>query len=200
MCPNPHNPKETIEAEVVNPAGWFGKTWLLELQCGFDCDYFVVEADTLSDAIDELAESERFGHRIAIQEHEQGDYGFPVAELSLAPELEKKIEELVAQGKDRLSLFINLRGEIVEDELSEPHTSGQGVHYDDDNLMYYGKECCGRGKEMPWPATYFHPDFTGDRAINGVSALEFHDLTNWDDSELYDLTWDNEKSDTQQEG
>lgn len=46
-----------IEAEVLNPSSWFGKTWLIEIGCGFSSSFFAVEADTVTDAIDEFSGS-----------------------------------------------------------------------------------------------------------------------------------------------
>lgn len=63
-----------LTADVVNPAGWFGKTWLLEIGGGFTPLFLIVEADSVSDAISELADSEDFGHHIVVDEADLGDY------------------------------------------------------------------------------------------------------------------------------
>lgn len=63
-----------LTADVVNPAGWFGKTWLIEIGGGFTPLFLVVEADSVSDAIDELADSEEFGHHIVVDDADLGDY------------------------------------------------------------------------------------------------------------------------------
>ncbi len=62
-----------IEAEVLNPSSWFGKTWLIEIGCGFSSIFFAVEADSVTDAIDEFSGSE-FGHHILIDDTDLADY------------------------------------------------------------------------------------------------------------------------------
>src|SRR5208282_5668135 len=62
-----------IEAEVLNPSSWFGKTWLIEIGCGFSSLFFAVEADSVSDAIDEFSGSER-GHLILVDDADLADY------------------------------------------------------------------------------------------------------------------------------
>jgi len=62
-----------IEAEVLNPSSWFGKTWLIEIGCGFSSLFFAVEADSVTDAIDEFSGSER-GHLILIDDADLADY------------------------------------------------------------------------------------------------------------------------------
>jgi hypothetical protein len=68
-----------IEAPVVNPGGWFGQTWLIEIGMGYWSSYFCVEADTLSDAIDEFSDSQ-YGHLIHINESDLADYGIDTDE------------------------------------------------------------------------------------------------------------------------
>ena len=51
---------------VLNPGGWFGKTWLIEVGGSFWPLFLIVEADTASDAIDELADNEKYGHQIIV--------------------------------------------------------------------------------------------------------------------------------------
>lgn len=63
-----------IEAEVVNPGDWFGKTWLIEVAVSHEPIYLVVEADNPSDAFDELAESEKHGHHVVVDEADLDDY------------------------------------------------------------------------------------------------------------------------------
>ena len=48
------NDHDLTDIPVLNPDGWFGKTWLLELGGCYTPLFLVVEADSLSDAIDEL--------------------------------------------------------------------------------------------------------------------------------------------------
>ena len=59
---------------VINPGGWFGKTWLIEIGGSYSSTYLVVEAGSLCDAIDELADSEHHGHHIIVSDEDLGDY------------------------------------------------------------------------------------------------------------------------------
>ena len=51
---------EPVIADIVNPGGWFGKLQVIETLSGM----LVIEADHEQAAIDELADSETFGHLI----------------------------------------------------------------------------------------------------------------------------------------
>ena len=53
---------------VINPAGWFGKTWLIEIGGCYTPLFLIVEADSVQDAIDELADNEQWGHHIIVPE------------------------------------------------------------------------------------------------------------------------------------
>lgn len=68
------NGQELKEIPVLNPGGWFGKTWLLEIGGSYWPLFLIVEADTVTDAIDELADSEKFGHNIVVPPEDLGDY------------------------------------------------------------------------------------------------------------------------------
>ena len=59
---------------VLNPNGWFGKAWLIELGGSYTPLFLVVEADTVSDAIDELSDNKKYGHQIHVSEDDLGDY------------------------------------------------------------------------------------------------------------------------------
>ncbi len=48
---------------VLNAGGWFGKTWLLEIGGSYSPLFLIVEADSMTDAIDELADNEKYGHK-----------------------------------------------------------------------------------------------------------------------------------------
>lgn len=63
-----------IDAIVLNPGGWFGRTWLLELGGSYTPLFLVVEADSMSDAIDELSDNERFGPQIHVDDQSLLDY------------------------------------------------------------------------------------------------------------------------------
>jgi hypothetical protein len=65
---------EHCNVPILNPGGWFGKTWLLELGGSYSPFLLVVEADTISDAIDELSDNETYGHQIHVPDSDLGDY------------------------------------------------------------------------------------------------------------------------------
>ena len=66
--------QDLTEIPVVNAGNWFGKTWLLQIDGGFTPLFLIVESDSVSDAIDELADSEEFGHHIIVADDDLGDY------------------------------------------------------------------------------------------------------------------------------
>ena len=58
---------------VLNLGGWWGKCWLIEVGGSYAPLFLVVEADTVSDAVDELSDS-IYGHQIHVLEGDLGDY------------------------------------------------------------------------------------------------------------------------------
>lgn len=68
------NGQELKSVPVLNPGGWFGKTWLLEIGGSYWPLFLVVEADSVTDAIDELADNEKYGHNIVVPPEDLGDY------------------------------------------------------------------------------------------------------------------------------
>ena len=68
------NDNDLTDIPVINPDGWFGKTWLLELGGCYTRLWIVVEADSLTDAIDELSDNETYGHQIHVPDSDLGDY------------------------------------------------------------------------------------------------------------------------------
>ena len=62
------------EIPVLNPGDWFGKAWLIEIGGSYTPLFLVVEADNVSDAIDELSDDPTFGHQIHVPECDLGDY------------------------------------------------------------------------------------------------------------------------------
>jgi hypothetical protein len=66
--------QEISDIPVINPDGWFGKTWLLELGGSYSSLYLVVEADSMSDAVDELSDNETYGHLIHVPNENLSDY------------------------------------------------------------------------------------------------------------------------------
>ncbi len=65
---------ELKDIPVINPGDWFGKTWLVEIGGSYCPLFFIVEADTIQDAIDELADNEKYGHNITVPDDDLGDY------------------------------------------------------------------------------------------------------------------------------
>lgn len=65
---------ELTDVPVLNAGGWFGKTWLIELGGSYTPLFLIVESDSLTDAIDELAENEKYGHNIIVADEDLGDY------------------------------------------------------------------------------------------------------------------------------
>lgn len=68
------NGDELKDIVVVNPGDWFGKTWLVEIAGSYSPHYLVIEAGSMSDAIDELADSEKHGHHIVVEDKYLADY------------------------------------------------------------------------------------------------------------------------------
>jgi hypothetical protein len=65
--------EDITSVPVVNPGDWWGRTWLIEVGCGYSSLFFIVEADYPSDAVEEFSESE-WGHLIHIEEPDLADY------------------------------------------------------------------------------------------------------------------------------
>lgn len=68
------NGHDLADIPVLNPGGWFGKAWLVEIGGSYTPLFLVVEADTLSDAIDELSDDPIYGYLIHVPEEDLGDY------------------------------------------------------------------------------------------------------------------------------
>ena len=134
-----------IEAEVLNPGGWYGKAWLIEVGCGYSSIYYVAEADTVQDAIDEFVGSDAGKKHVGIDQSDYGDYGHDVTPGDIIGGVTFDVK-----GK------VNLRGEFFPegDErgkyLSEPYTGDGGDLADLDNVLYHGQE----GSKTPWPCDY----------------------------------------------
>lgn len=65
---------QDVTADVVNAGNWFGKTWLVCIEGGFTPLFLIVEADSVGDAIDELADSDEFGHHVVVDDADLADY------------------------------------------------------------------------------------------------------------------------------
>jgi hypothetical protein len=68
------NDHTLTDIPVLNPGDWFCKAWLLELGGCYSPLFLVVEADTISDAIDELSDNETYGHEIHVPDSDLSDY------------------------------------------------------------------------------------------------------------------------------
>ena len=68
------NADKLTDLPVINPGDWFGKTWLLEIGGSYWPLFLVVEADTVQDAIDELADNQEYGHPITAADEDLADY------------------------------------------------------------------------------------------------------------------------------
>jgi hypothetical protein len=66
--------RELTDIPVLNPGAWSGKTWLLEIGGNYTPLFLVVEADTISDAIDELSDNETYGHEIHVPDSDLHNY------------------------------------------------------------------------------------------------------------------------------
>ena len=66
--------QDLTDVPVLNPGDWFGKCWLLVIEDSYWPTYLVVEADSVQDAIDELADHEKYGHLITVDDADLGDY------------------------------------------------------------------------------------------------------------------------------
>ena len=62
------------EIPVLNPGDWFGKTWLTEIEGSYTPLFLIVEANSMSDANDELADNEKYGHLIIVEDEFLDDY------------------------------------------------------------------------------------------------------------------------------
>ncbi len=68
-----HN-QDLTDIPALNPNGWFGKCWLIELGGSYTPLFLVVEADSMSDAIDEFSDDATYGHQIHVPDSDLGDY------------------------------------------------------------------------------------------------------------------------------
>ena len=92
--------QELKDIPVLNPGGWFGKAWLLEIGGSYWPLFLIVEADSVSDAIDELADNEKFGHHIVVSPDDLGDY--PEDERHYGPSGQVlDLDHLMVHGQER---------------------------------------------------------------------------------------------------
>src|SRR5688572_2703498 len=92
--------RELTDIPVLNPGGWFGKAWLLEIGGSYWPLFLVVEADSVSDAIDELADDEKYGHQIVVPETDLDDY--PEDQRHYGPSGQVlDLDHLMVHGRER---------------------------------------------------------------------------------------------------
>lgn len=68
------NGYDLADIPVINPGNRFGKTWLIELGGSYTSLFLIVEADSMSDAIDELSDDATYGHQLHVPDSDFGDY------------------------------------------------------------------------------------------------------------------------------
>lgn len=66
--------RQLTDIPVLNPGDGFGRTWLLEIGGSYWPLFLVAEGESLTDAIDALADDEKHGHHILVPEEDLGDY------------------------------------------------------------------------------------------------------------------------------
>ncbi len=66
--------QEHDRVPVLNPGNCFGKTWLIEIGGCYSPLFLIVEADSITDAIDELADNDTYGHHVIVSEEDLKDY------------------------------------------------------------------------------------------------------------------------------
>jgi hypothetical protein len=66
--------QQLADIPVLNPGDSFGKCWLLEIGGSYTPLFLVVEADSITDAIDELADNETYGHHVVVSDADLADY------------------------------------------------------------------------------------------------------------------------------
>jgi hypothetical protein len=94
---------ELKDIPVINPGGWWGKTWLIEIGGSYWPLFLVVEADTVQDAIDELAYNEKYRHHIVVPEADLDDY--PEESRHYGPSGQViDLDHLMIHGMERVKL------------------------------------------------------------------------------------------------
>jgi hypothetical protein len=97
------NGQQLKDIPVINPGDWWGKTWLLEIGGSYWPLFLVVEADCVQDAIDELADDEKFRHHIVVPEIDLGDY--PEESRFYGPSGEVlDLDHLMVHGQERVEV------------------------------------------------------------------------------------------------
>jgi hypothetical protein len=91
--------QDLSDVPALNPGDWFGKTWLVEIGGSYTPLFLVVEADSVTDAIDELADNKQYGHQIVVPEEDLGDY--PEADRHYGPSGQVlDLDHLMVHGRE----------------------------------------------------------------------------------------------------
>jgi hypothetical protein len=93
------NGHDLTDVPVLNPGDWFGKAWLIEIGGSYTPLFLIVEADSVCDAIDELAEHEKFGHNIVVADEDLGDYDLDTCHYSGAGQV-LDLDHLMIHGQE----------------------------------------------------------------------------------------------------
>lgn len=94
------NGHELNDITVLNPGDWFGKTWLLEIGGSYWPLFLIVEADSVSDAIDTLADDPKYGHQIVVAEEDLGDYAEEDRQFGASGQV-LDLDHLMIHGEER---------------------------------------------------------------------------------------------------
>lgn len=118
---------------VINPGGWFGKTWLIEIGGSYWPLFLVVEADTVQDAIDELADDKKYGWHIVVSEADLGDYPEDSRHYDPSGHV-LDLDHLMIHGRERVNVPFPCRyhGEGLPPEGVCPTRFGEEADVDTD--------------------------------------------------------------------
>lgn len=113
--------QDLTDIPVLNPNGWFGKTWLIELGGSYTPLILIVEADTVSDAIDELSDNETYGHQLHVSDADLGDYPEDSRHYDGSVRV-IDLDHLMIHGQERSDLPFPVRyhGDGLPDEGIDP--------------------------------------------------------------------------------
>jgi len=111
---------------VINPGGWFGKAWLVELGGSYTSLFLVVEADSMSDAIDELSDNEKYGHQIHVSNGDLADYAEADRHYDGSGRV-IDLEHVMVHGQERAELPFAVRyhGDGLPPEGIDPREYGE---------------------------------------------------------------------------
>lgn len=154
-----------IEAEVINPGDWFGNSWLIEIGLGYSSAYYVVEAGSCQDALDEFADSDIGIKCIGIDATASG--------MDYREEIPAGEDWGQVGGARTVDGYVDLQGNWFAERgcNSEPTRLGNaGTPCDLDHCMIYGTEGIGNGRGMPFICKYFAHFLPA----SGVTATEFY--------------------------